>query len=151
MVLAAFLFMKRMAEVTNVQVVTREFSDNGAEEDTASPRRLPPGVEVFEINGPFFFGATTSFQEQVDSVLGHPRVLILRMRNVPAIDSTGLHSLASVLRRSRAEGSLVLLTEVQPHPQAALIRSRILEEIGENTIVDTLDAAIERAREYLEL
>ena len=69
------------------------------------------GVVVFEINGPFFFGAAKAFKEQVESVLGRPRVLILRMRNVPVMDSTGLHTLRALARRARGEGTLVLLAD----------------------------------------
>jgi SulP family sulfate permease len=153
MVLAAFLFMKRMSEVTNVQVVTREFRDNGDvyQTDTNAVRRrvVPAGVEVFEINGPFFFGAAKTFKEQVESVLGQPKVLILRMRNVPAIDSTGLHALGELVHRTRRDGSLVLLSDVHSQPMIALGRSQLLDEIGDDCIFGNLDDALERARQHL--
>lgn len=155
MVLAAFLFMKRMSEVTNVQVVTREFRDNGdtygTDTNAVSQRDIPDGVAVFEINGPFFFGAATTFKEQVESVLGQPKVLILRMRNVPAMDSTGLHALGEVVHRTRRAGALLLLTGVHSQPMIALGRSELLEVIGEDSIFPTLDDALARARRHMGL
>jgi SulP family sulfate permease len=154
-VLAAFLFMKRMSEVTNVQVVTREFADNGdvyaTDPNSVRRRQIPRGVEVYEINGPFFFGAAKTFREQVEPVIGNPRVLILRMRNVPAIDATGMHALGEVIRRSRRSGTLVLLSDVHSQPMIALGRSHLLEEIGEDHIFGSIDDALERARAELGL
>ncbi len=153
MVLAAFLFMKRMSEVTNVQVVTREFRDNGdtyrTDPNGLRGRDVPHGVEVFEINGPFFFGAAKTFKEQVESVLGQPKVLILRMRNVPAIDSTGLHALGELVHRTRHDGTLVLLSDVHSQPMIALGRSHLLDELGDDAIFGSLDEALERARAHL--
>lgn len=154
MVLAAFLFMKRMAEVTNIQPVTAEFGDH--EESPAHGRRMldggravPDGVEIFEINGPFFFGAAKEFKEQVETVLGRPRVLILRMRNVPAIDSTGLHALSEIARRSRKERTLLLLSDVHAQPMIALGRSRLLDDIGEQNMFGNIEDALNRAEEVL--
>lgn len=153
MVLAAFLFMKRMSEVTNVQVMTREFRDNGdlyqSDPNGLRGHAVPRGVEVYEINGPFFFGAAKTFKEQVESVLGKPKVLILRMRNVPAIDSTGLHALSEMVHRSRRAGTLILLSDVHSQPMMALGRSTLLDEIGEDSIYGTLEDALVRAREYM--
>src|SRR5690606_1662989 len=94
MVLASLLFMRRMSEVTNVRFVTREFTDRDNVDESHPP--LPPGVEIYEIDGPFFFGAAEKFNETIARLRGRPRVLIIRMRNVPAIDSTGLRSLTHV-------------------------------------------------------
>jgi len=109
MVLAAFLFMRRMAEVTNVSMVTRELADADGD-DEADPnavryRSVPQGVEVFEINGPFFFGAAEQFKDTLNQVARKPKVLIIRMRDVPAIDATGLHTLQELADvRARALG-----------------------------------------------
>jgi sulfate permease, SulP family len=151
MVLASFLFMKRMSEVTNVQVVTREFSDDGNlnPADVDFTKRAPAGVEIFEINGPFFFGAATMFKEQVESVLGKPRVLIIRMRNVPAIDSTGLHALKQIVRRSRKERTQVLLSDVHSQPMMALGRSELLDELGEENIFGNIEDALVAAHYYV--
>jgi SulP family sulfate permease len=155
LVLAALLFMKRMAEVTNIQAVTRELQDDGdlyaTDPNSVRRRNVPAGVEVFEINGPFFFGAAKEFTERVEAVLGTPKVLILRMRNVPAIDSTGLHALGNVWKRSRDAGTLVLLADVHTQPMMALGRSYLLDEIGDDNIFGNLDDTLNRARAHLGL
>lgn len=153
LVLAALLFMKRMAEVTNVQAVTRELRDDGdayaTDPNGARRRVVPDGVEVYEINGPFFFGAAGKFKEHVESVLGQPKVLILRLRNVPAIDSTGMHALGQVVKRSRQEGTLVILSDVHAQPMFALAQSYLMDEIGEENVCGDLDIALERARAHI--
>lgn len=149
-VLAALLFMRRMAEVTNVSVITRELDDEGdlysTDANAVRRRAVPKGVEVYEINGPFFFGAAEQFKDTLGRVARKPKVLIIRMRNVPAIDSTGIRALADVTRRTRKEGTLVLLSDVHAQPLVALGRSDLLDEIGDDNIFGNLDDALNRAR-----
>jgi SulP family sulfate permease len=145
MVLAAFLFMKRMAEVTNVSIVTREFQEQATAGDDAGAiyrRRVPDGVEVYEINGPFFFGAAEKFKDTLWQVSRKPKVLIIRMRNVPAIDSTAMHALRDLIRRTRAEGTVIMLSDVHSQPLVALGRSDMLDEIGEEFIFGNVDDAL---------
>ena len=111
MVLAAFLFIRRMARSANVNAVTRERRRTIATRPTPRARRVPAGVEVYEINGPFFFGAAETFKDTLARVAGKPRVLVMRMRGVPVLDSTGMHALKDVVHRSRREGTMVLLCE----------------------------------------
>jgi len=155
MVLAAFLFMRRMAEVTNIKVLTHEFEDptDDFEHDPNAVQRrvVPEGVQVYEITGPFFFGAAEMFKDRVTRIAGKPKVLILRMRHVPAMDSTGLHALRDVVRRSRKEGSLVILSDVHAQPVVALERSGTYDELGEENIHGNIDDALNRAREHLGL
>ena len=151
MVLAAFLFMHRMASLANVSHVTSEVLDDDGGDDLVSTPPVPPGVEIYEINGPFFFGAAETFKDTLARVAGKPRVLILRMRRVPAIDATGLHALTDVVHRSRRDGTLVLVSEVQPQPLQALSRSILINEIGEENLCPTLETALARAREEVEL
>jgi SulP family sulfate permease len=155
MVASAFLFMRRMAEVTNVSAVTRELQDA---EDTYSTdpnsvrrRKVPEGVSVFEVNGPFFFGAAETFRDTMSRVAGNPKVLIIRMRNVPAIDSTGMHILREVAQRSKKDGTLVLLSDVHTQPLLALGKSDVLDEIGEDNLFGNIDDALNRARAHLGL
>jgi sulfate permease, SulP family len=154
-VLAAFLFMRRMAEVTNINVFTHEFTDpkDDFETDPNAVRRrlVPEGVQVYEISGPFFFGAAEMFKDRVGRITGKPKVLILRMRHVPAIDSTGLHALRDLVRRSRQDGTLVVLSDVHAQPIVALERSGFLEAIGEDNVTGNVDDALNRARAYLGL
>jgi SulP family sulfate permease len=150
MVLAAFLFMKRMAEVTNVSVVTRELAEpSGPSGDVSGAvfrRDVPKGVEVYEINGPFFFGAAESFKNTVGQVASRPKVLIIRMRNVPAMDATGLSAFKDLVRQSRREGIHVFITEIHAQPMVALSRSDLFDELGEENVLGTLDEGLERAR-----
>jgi sulfate permease, SulP family len=153
MVLAAFLFMRRMAEVTNVSVIAREFAENVDENDpnSARTRHVPRGVVVYEINGPFFFGAAETFKDTLGRTMKKPRVLILRMRNVPAIDATGMHALRDVVRRTRKDGTLVLLSDVHAQPLVALGRSGVLDEIGDDQVFGNVDDALNRGRRHLGL
>jgi SulP family sulfate permease len=150
MVLAAFLFMKRMAEVTNITIVRREFEETGAsqgdEQGAIYRRQIPPGVEVYEINGPFFFGAAEKFKQTLGEISRRPKVLVIRMRNVPAIDSTAMHALKDLVRRTRKEGTHVLLSDVHSQPLIALGRSGLLDEIGEENLFGDVDEALEAAR-----
>ena len=155
MVLAAFLFMRRMAEVTNISVLTHELTDpvDDFERDpnAVRSRAIPEGVQVYEITGPFFFGAAEMFKDRVGRIAGKPKVLIIRMRHVPAIDSTGLHALRDLARRSRGEGTLVILSDVHAQPVVALERSGFYDELGEENIHGNLDDALNRARAHLGL
>jgi sulfate permease, SulP family len=153
MVLAAFLFMKRMSEVTNVSLLARELvdQDESADADAAGRRRIPEGVDVYEIDGPFFFGAAETFKSAVTSVARKPKVLIIRMRRVPVIDSTGLAALRDVVHRSRAEGTLLILSDVHSQPVAALSNSAFYDELGEANVTGNIDDALNRARTYLGL
>jgi SulP family sulfate permease len=147
-VLAAFLFMKRMADIGTVQAYTSSGRDEVVRGTHGMlAKDIPPHVEIFEISGPFFFGAAKSFQQQVESILGKPRVLILRMNAVPAIDSTGIHTLAGIVKRARREGTQVLLCEMHPQPHAALERSHLMQEIGDDAVHDTLVSALAWARD----
>ena len=155
MVLAAFLFMRRMAEVTNISVLTHEFTDpvDDFEHDPNAVRSrvIPEGVQVYEITGPFFFGAAELFKDRVGRIAGKPKVLIIRMRHVPAIDSTGLHALRELVHRSRKEGMLVILSDVHAQPVVALDRSGLYDELTEDNIHGNIDDALNRARQYLGL
>ena len=149
-VLAAFLFMKRMSEVTNVTVVSREFDDGtvptGDDTGAIYRRRIPEGVEVYEINGPFFFGAAETFKATLDQVSRRPKVLIVRMRHVPTIDSTAMHALKDLVRRTRGQGTQVLLSDVHSQPLVALQRADFLDEIGEDNLFADVDAALAAAQ-----
>ena len=157
MVLAAFLFMRRMAEVTNIRFLSREFGgDQGGDvyaSDANAVRRrdVPPGVVVYEIDGPFFFGAAEKFKDTLGQIGKNPRVLIIRMRDVPAIDSTALHALGDLVRRSRKDGTLVLLSDVHAQPMVALGRSDLLDELGDEHVFGNIDDALNHARAHLGL
>jgi len=107
---------------------------------------LPHGVEVFQVHGTLFFGAASKFKDAMRRVEKPPRVLILRLREVLAIDATGLRALEDVLDKARADGTQVLMTGVQAQPRSVLARSGILEQVGEENVVPDFRRAVERAR-----
>jgi len=147
MVLAAFLFMRRMAEVTQVTAITRELREDG--DETSLRPELPEGVEVYAIDGPFFFGAAEKFRETMGTLRDRPKVLVIEMDRVPAIDSTGLRALREVVHGARRHGTHVLLAGVHAQPMVALGRSELLDELGDEAMTGTLDEALEVAREHL--
>jgi SulP family sulfate permease len=155
MVLAAFLFMKRMADVTHVKAFQIDGDDPGdsysTDPNAVSRRVVPKQVEVYEINGPFFFGAAEMFKDTLAHVARKPKVLIIRMRNVPAIDSTGMHALKDLVHRTRRDGTLVLISDIHTQPLIALGKSAVLEEIGDENIFGNLDDALNHARRHLGL
>jgi len=98
--------------VTNVGIITKELKDDDDESFDANAiqnKKVPDGVEVFEINGPFFFGAVSKFRDALNIIENPPKVLIIRMRNVPAIDGTGIHTLEEVYRSTIKHGCQVVL------------------------------------------
>ena len=148
MVLAAFLFIRRMATVTSVNLfIGGAEADDDQTADPAEPWRMsvPRGASVFEVKGPLFFGAVETFRETLDHLDEHPRVLIIRMKDVHAVDATGIHALRDVVRRTARHGSQVLLADVQAQPRAALADSGILETVGEENVLPDIDDALARA------
>ncbi len=153
-VLAAFLFMKRMSEVTGVTALADEFHDDEDPEAEVARARgralvVPSGVQVFDINGPLFFGAASTFKDAMAGLGRSPRVLIVRMRRVPTIDATGINTLRDLVRRSRQEGSDVLFSGVQPPVREALERAGVVSELGEGRVVATYAEALERAAQVV--
>lgn len=147
MLLAVFLFMRRMALVSNVGVITRELQD---EEESVDPmaidkKSVPESVEVYEINGPFFFGAVEKFKEAVKIIDNPPRVRIIRMRNVPAIDATGIHVIEDIMNASRNAGTRILFSGVHAQPLMAFTNSGLLEKIGEENIFSNIDETLKAA------
>jgi SulP family sulfate permease len=153
-VLATFLFMRRMAEVTQVSVyrsgALTDTEDEGEDDpDGVARREVPRGVEIYEIDGPLFFGAAETFKSTLARVAARPKVLILRLRHVPAIDSTGLHALEDLRRRCARDRTLLLLSDVHTQPLAALERTGFVAALGPGRLCGDLDAALAAARAAL--
>ncbi len=154
-VLAAMLFMKRMAEVTEIEGVTDQLRDPvdldstlpGFVPERLTRERIPDGVQVYEVNGPFFFGAADKLKDILGEVGTKPRVFILRMRHVPAIDATGLHALEQFAKKCQASGSTLIISEVRTQPRRAIVRSSLFQLVGRHNFTRDLDAALEKARE----
>ncbi|MEA2569462.1 MAG: sulfate permease, SulP family [Acidobacteriota bacterium] len=159
-VISSLLFMRRMAEVTNIEGVTSELGDGNEDPDEITQVRkkrrivggheIPPGVEIYEVNGPFFFGAADKLKDVMSEIAKPPKVFILRMRNVPVIDATGIHALEQMAKKSRAQGTAFILVEVRQQPLRAIVRARKLEALGgREHLAKTLEIALERAAHIL--
>jgi SulP family sulfate permease len=154
LVLACLLFIKRMADVTNISVVTRELADEGESDDpnAIARRPVPPGVEVYEVNGPFFFGIADKVKDVLSAIDGKKKkVFILRMRHVPAMDATGIHALMELKRKCDRDGVTLILSEIHTQPLIALDRSGNYAHFGTPNVVGHIDDALNRAREILGL
>ncbi|GAA0562718.1 SulP family inorganic anion transporter [Chitinophaga japonensis] len=138
MILAAFLFLRKMTQVSQVHILNRQLP--------VANHHIPPGVEVFEITGPFFFGAAYKFKDASKLIEKAPKVLILRLREVPMIDATGLHTLQEVYHDLKHRGTRLVLSGVQ-HEQVmtALRQSRLLFAIGKANVLPTFEAALARS------
>lgn len=150
-VLAALLLMRRMAEVTQVRAI-RDVLRYGEEDDEPAAgdvRELPEGLDVFEINGTFCFGATQKFSEVLAQTKNRPHVVILRMENVLAIDATGLHALEQAAERFKNDGAVLLLSGVHAQPLYAMQRSGFIDRLGEQHLYEAFLPALEHARAVL--
>jgi SulP family sulfate permease len=140
MVLAAFLFMHRMSEVTNVSALRRQESADGAR--APASLHVPQGVELYEIDGPFFFGAAEKFKETMARVEKPPHALVLVLARVSAMDSTAIHALRTVIQRSRKDRTRVCLVGVHAQPMMAMARAGLLDDVGEENLFGDLDQAL---------
>ena len=154
LICACLLFMRRMAETTDVRVISDEINPDEEESDflmgNLEHLTIPEGVEVYEINGPYFFGAGNKFEE-IMSALRHqrPKVRIIRMRKVPFVDSTGIHNLTNLCLMSQGEGIQVVLSGVNPRVQQVLHKARFDALLGEENICSHITLALERAKQLL--
>ena len=149
LVLACLLFMRRMAEVSQLSIFTKEIDPN-ADPVADIPLHeealtIPEGVEVYEINGPFFFGVANRFEEMTAEMQDHPAIRIIRMRRVPFIDSTGVHNLENLCLMSQRDGTQIILSGVQPKVRAVLERAGFPALIGEDNICSHITLALDRA------
>ena len=153
MLLAVILFMQRMAQLSNVGVITNELTDRDEEDDpnTIVTRKVPDGVEVFEISGPFFFGAASKFREAMDIVEKAPKIRIIRMRSVLSIDATGLNMMKGLLKDCKKNDTRLILSGVHAQPLFALQQYGLYDEVGEENIFGNIDDALDHAREILGL
>ena len=142
-VLASLLFVRRMADMTEVRSMTELDESDEELTDELLPRdAIPPGVEVYDVAGPFFFGAAEQFKDTLAAVSKKPKVLVVRMRSVPFIDSTGLNVLRDLVRRTQRDGTTVIIAEIQDQPRRALQRGGLVEMVGPDHVVGSLELAI---------
>lgn len=147
LLLAVVLFIRRISETSTISVFQDEveaasYVEGGAETDKLS---LPKGVEVYEIEGPFFFGVANKFEEIMKQVNDKPKVRIIRMRKVPFIDSTGVHNLENLIKMCNKDKTTVLLSGVNDNVRKVLLQVELDKKIGLENICSNINEAIEKA------
>ena len=150
LIIACLLFMKRVSEITDVKAVTDEINEESDMiKDNAEHLTIPEGVEVYEINGPYFFGAGNKFEEVMAAFGDRPKVRIIRMRKVPFVDSTGIHNLTNLCEMSHNEGIEVVLSGVCEKVHKQLEKARFYDILGNKNICSHINIALERANEII--
>ena len=150
--IACLLFMRRMSEVTNVSVVTEEI-DLSADSDLPDNTEhlvIPDRVEVYEINGPYFFGIANRFEEVMNDMGSIPSVRIIRMRKVPFVDSTAMHNLEMLIKRSKKDGTTIILSGVNDHVHKQFMTAGIEQQMDPHNICANIHFALRRAEDILQ-
>ena len=139
-------------ETTKISVITNEIDPNSELDIAVHEEHLsiPKGVEVYEINGPYFFGIATKFEETMAQLGDRPKVRIIRMRKVPFIDSTGIHNLTTLCEMSQKEKITVILSGVNEKVHKVLEKSGFYELLGEENICPNINVALDRAKKIVE-
>jgi SulP family sulfate permease len=152
LVIACVLFMRRVMETTEISVIKDEIDPNKESDVELHEEHLliPAGVEVYEINGPYFFGIATKFEEMMSKMGDRPKVRIVRMRKVPFIDSTGIHNLANLCEMSHKEGIEIVLSGVNEKVNKVLSKTGFYEMLGEENTCPNINVALERAGKIAE-
>ena len=151
LVIACLLFMKRVAETTNISVLTDEIDPNADVDVALNAEHLtiPDGVEVYEIDGPYFFGIANKFEEQMVMLHDRPKIRIIRMRKVPFIDSTGIHNLTILCKTSQREGIRIILSGVNEQVHKTLKQAHFYDLLGEENICSNINIALDQAHRLL--
>lgn len=151
LVIACILFMRRVMETTEISVIKDEIDPNDELDIAVCEEHLiiPAGVEVYEINGPYFFGIATKFEETMAQLGDRPKVRIIRMRKVPFIDSTGIHNLTSLCKMSQKEKITIVLSGVNEKVHKTLEKSGFYELLGKQNICPNINVALDRAKEII--
>lgn len=152
LVLACLLCMRRMAETTQVSVLTDEIDPNeesDLEVTNVEHLIIPEGVEVYEINGPYFFGIASKFEDIMAGQNDRPKVRIIRMRKIPFIDSTGIHNLTNLISMSHKEGIKIILSGVNEYVKSVLEKNGFNEMLGKENICPNINVALEKAKTHI--
>ncbi len=150
LLLAVLLFLKRVIDTSGVEVLNMAVDSDGAEADENTPQLiLPKKVEVFEVNGPFFFGIANKFEEAEKQVTRRPKIRIIRLYRVPFIDATGLSNLKSFIRKSQANGITIILSGPVKSVYDALEKNGFIDLVGNKNVCADINIAIARSEELL--
>ena len=151
LMLAIVLFLRRVMENTNIKVLSDQIDVNeGSGNDKKEVLRVAKGVEIYEIDGPFFFGVATKFEEMMRDMGDKPLVRIIRMRKVPFIDSTGIHNLEILIDASHKEGIHIVLSGVREEVRKTLEQANIYNKVGKDHVCDHITKAVAMANSMVE-
>ena len=153
MVLAVFLFMRKIIKFSGVNVLQKDMeeNENGKDPDAIGNYVIPREAEVFEITGPLFFGAAHKFKDAIKFIESKPKVLIVRMRQVPIIDATGIKTLEEVYKESKRRGTTLILSEVNSEQVINELKAtKLFLDMGPENVTNTFEQALERCRIVLD-
>jgi SulP family sulfate permease len=146
MILAALLYIFRISQTTTVAPVTEEYIRDGRSH-VLQDKQVPWYVAILRIHGPFLFGTTEKLAEVTRDLSGFPAVVIVRLRNMTALDATGLYALELLAKRLRKSGRTLLLCGARDQPAQLLQRADFTEHVGRENILPHIEAALQRAQE----
>jgi len=149
MILAVFLFMRSMIKISNASILLQEGGQEMVDEKAVNKYVIPKEIEVFELSGPLFFGAAYKFKDAIKVIEKKPKVLIIRMRHVPVIDATGLHTIKDVLHMCTRDKIRLIISGIQPAVFEEFKKSRLLFQIGKRYVTKDFEIALKRANEVL--
>lgn len=151
LVIACVLFIKRVMETTQISVIKNELNPQAESDFVMHEEKLniPEGVEVYEINGPYFFGIATRFEETMSQIGARPKIRIIRMRRVPFIDSSGLHNLESLCQLAKKSGIRIILSGVSDKVFETLEKSGFVDVLGRENVCANINLALARSEQVL--
>ena len=149
MFMAMVLFLRQMEAVSHIRLVTPESEPESPGTNSMHGKKIPEGVVLYRIEGPLFFAAAENLDQALRGSGRKPKIVIFRMRNVPAIDASGLHAFRVAIQKLHRDGVKVFLTAVQPQPMKVMFESGLVNWLGENKFCADLDQALAACKQAL--
>ena len=149
LIMAAVLFLRQMESVSHIRLVTAESESEGVGTQSMRGKDIPEGVVLYRIEGPLFFAAAENLEQALRGSGGTPKAVIFRMRNVPAMDASGLHAFRVAMQKLHRDGAKIFLTAVQPQPMKVMFESGLVSWLGERKFCADLDEALATVRQVL--
>lgn len=149
LIMAVVLFLRQMESVSHIRLVTPESEPEGVGTHSMRGKDIPEGVVLYRIEGPLFFAAAENLEQALRGSGGTPKAVIFRMRNVPAMDASGLHAFRVAIEKLHRDGAKIFLTAVQPQPMKVMFESGLVSWLGERKFCADLDEALATVRQVL--
>ena len=149
MLMAVVLFLRQMESISHIRLVTSDSEPEAEGGHSLRGKDIPDGVVLYRMEGPFFFAAAENLDMVLRASGGKPRIVIFRMRNVPAMDASGLHAFRVAVEKLHRDGVKILLTAVQPQPMKVMFESGFVDTLGDHKFFGDLDDALKAAKQLL--